>query len=72
MSLLALRVDILVLHGVLLVQVGWDLVVTVNSVVETDLLVDLTHPLSIGLGNTDRAEENVHLLEGQVLGLRED
>jgi len=43
-----------------------------DSLVEADLAIDLAHALSISSGNTDGAEQNIHLLEGQTLGLGEE
>lgn len=47
-------------------------VVRVLKLTKTDLPVDLTHAFSISGGGTGRTEEDIHLLERQALGLREE
>lgn len=40
-----------------------------DDILKTDLTVDLAHPLLISGCNTNRAEQDVHLLQGQTFGL---
>lgn len=46
--------------------------VRVEQPIEANLLVDLCHALKVGLCGTHAAKDNVHLLEGEALGLGQE